>query len=330
MRMVRRIHVLGHPHRPMDTDAFPEDAQVWTCRRFCELLSYLQIPFIYYGVRGSKIPRGGEFVPCRKIRGTWHLRNKTHVEYNERLSELLAKHIGTEGDELIASLYGAPQADIADGGLPVIEPMVGYNHCWTHYRVFPSYAQQNVIYATFANQTWNDRENDAVIPHFANAGEFHLSSHPENYLLYLGRDGLGKGTDIAREVARQSGIPLREEHTGWCGQAKADLIADARALLAPTRYVEPFGYIVIEALLSGTPVITSDWGSFPELVTNGFNGFRCRRMEEYLHAVKAVETLDHAAIRADAVARFSLEAVAPLYQTYFESVLNNRQVREYY
>ena len=322
---VRLMHVLGHPRLPMDTESFPEDAQVWTCRRFCDLLSYLKIPFLYYGVRGSKVPEGGELVPCRKLRNSWHFRNQAHYDYNGRLSALLEKHVGKGDGELIASLYGAPQADIADKGLKVIEPMVGYDHCWTHYRVFPSYAQQNVIYATWSSLTWEDRCNDAVIPHFANPEEFHLSPHPGEYLLYLGRDGLGKGNDIAREVARLAGLPLREEHSGWSGQAKANLIADARAVLVPTRYVEPFGYVVIEALLSGTPVITSDWGSFPELVINGFNGFRCRRIDDYLRAVQDVTTLDRKAIRADAVARFSLEAVAPKYLSYFEAVLNNRQ-----
>lgn len=46
------------------------------------------------------------------------------------------------------------------------------------------------------------------------------------------------------------------------------------ALIQPTVYSEPFGWNVIEANLSGVPVITSNWGAFKETVINGYNGYR--------------------------------------------------------
>lgn len=50
------------------------------------------------------------------------------------------------------------------------------------------------------------------------------------------------------------------------GARKAALFANARALLFPIQWDEPFGLVIVEALLSGTPVIATPRGSVPELV----------------------------------------------------------------
>ena len=51
-----RVHVLGHPDLPMDTDRHPEDAQVRTCETMAQLLARAAIPFVYYGLSGSRVP----------------------------------------------------------------------------------------------------------------------------------------------------------------------------------------------------------------------------------------------------------------------------------
>src|SRR6266705_4391672 len=71
------------------------------------------------------------------------------------------------------------------------------------------------------------------------------------------------------------------------GQAKAELIAGARALLFPTQIHEGLPLVLIEALMSGTPVITSDFGPCPEVVTPEV-GFVCRNTEQYASAIRGV------------------------------------------
>jgi glycosyltransferase involved in cell wall biosynthesis len=58
------------------------------------------------------------------------------------------------------------------------------------------------------------------------------------------------------------------------GSAKADLLAGARAFLFPTKIQEPFGLGMAEALMSGTPVICSNLGACPEIVSSEV-GFVC-------------------------------------------------------
>ena len=325
------VHVLGHPSLPLDIAGAPADAQLFNCRNFCQMLSYLGIPFIYYGVPGSVVPEGGRFVSTGKPTGRWAYRNAWHRTYNARLNRLLKKNVvEMEKPQLIASLYGASQSGIEDFGLPVLEPMVGYDHCWAPYRVFPSYAQQNIIYATQAEYTWNTRYFDAVIPHFVQAEEYFIHWHPENYLLYLGRNASDKGIDLARQVAKEAGLELKMVHDGVWGREKALLLSRAKAVLMPTIYPEPFGYVAIEAQMCGTPVLTTDWGAFPETVINGKTGFRCRTAAEFAKALELVDGLDRLAIRKSAIERYSLEKIAPFFERYFLFVWNVHKNGGYY
>ena len=196
------IHVLGHPALPMDITNAPGDAQVLNCHNFCLMLSLLGLPYIYYGCPSSKVPPGGAFVDCGKPIGKWSYRNKWHQIYNKRLSKHLAKCARLDGKpEIIASIYGAAQSDIETFGLPVIEAMVGYDHCWAPYRVFPSYAHQHTIYAQQPDFTAKNRFFDTVIPHFLDDTQYWPSSNPQDYLLFIGRDAPGKGLAIAQQAA---------------------------------------------------------------------------------------------------------------------------------
>ena len=85
---------------------------------------------------------------------------------------------------------------------------------------------------------------------------------------------------------------------------KARLLRDARALLAPVQWEEPFGLVLIEALLSGCPVVAFPRGSVPELIESGITGFVVRTVEEMARAIRPggpVDRLDRRRIREVAV-----------------------------
>jgi len=99
--------------------------------------------------------------------------------------------------------------------------------------------------------------------------------------------------DRYRSVAGDPGLrllvagsgPLDREMTNWAaarpsvellgyvsGERCAELYAQARAVLVPSAWEEPFGLVAVEAMASATPPVATERGSFTELISNGANG----------------------------------------------------------
>ena len=104
---------------------------------------------------------------------------------------------------------------------------------------------------------------------------------------------------------------------------KARLLRDARALLAPVQWEEPFGLVLIEAMLSGCPVVAFPRGSVPELIESGVTGFVVRTVEEMARAIRpggAVDRLDRRRIRELAVQRFGRDRMVDGYERLYHLV----------
>ena len=320
---ISRVHVFGHPVHPLDATHQPADAQVFNCLNFCTLLARARLPYIYYGMRGSQLPGGGEFVDLGEATGEWECGGDWHVEYTRRANTAFAANATEPPDlrpELAVFLYGAAHEDLEVGRIPPVEAMIGYDHCCDAYRVFPSYAHQAALYTRYQELVHDTRFFDTVIPHFLDPDHYPLGSGQGGYALYLGRDAPDKGIALAADACAAHGLPFRKVHGGVWGQEKAKLLGEAQVVLMPTLYLEPFGYVAIEAQMCGTPVVTTDWGAFPETVEQGVSGYRCRTKAEFLDALTKTPNLNRHAIREQAVERFGIEAVGPQYLDYFDFV----------
>jgi glycosyltransferase involved in cell wall biosynthesis len=160
------------------------------------------------------------------------------------------------------------------------------------------------------------------------------------YLAFLGRLSPEKQADLAIEVARRVGLPLRiaakvdpadqeyfeqviapllddplVEFLGEIGDAdKAAFLGGARALLFPIDWPEPFGLVMIEAMACGTPVIARPCGSVPEVVVHGRTGFLADTLVDLAEAVKRLDEIDRAECRRHVEARFSVARMAEDYE----------------
>jgi glycosyltransferase involved in cell wall biosynthesis len=86
---------------------------------------------------------------------------------------------------------------------------------------------------------------------------------------------------------------------------KNDLLGNARALVFPIDWEEPFGLVMIEAMATGTPVIGYRFGAVPEVVDEGVTGFVVDNAQAAIEAVGKLDTLDRAAVRKRFEERFT-------------------------
>jgi glycosyltransferase involved in cell wall biosynthesis len=249
------------------------------------------------------------------------------------------------GDFLLCP-WGAGNKPVADNvsDLIVCESGIGYaGGTFAPYKVYESYAVMHGLYgAQRVGSMFTDAWYDCVIPNAFDPDDFTFSAEKHDYLLFLGRVGPGKGTNIAVQIAEATGHrlivagpgrvqqadartdrPIDEyvTHLGVVGpEMRAGLLARAKAVLCPSTYLEPFCGVMIEAALSGTPVISTDWGAFAENLLHGVTGFRCRTFEHFTFAVRNIDRIDPRDCRVWAAANFSLERVAAMYDEYFDNV----------
>jgi hypothetical protein len=166
--------------------------------------------------------------------------------------------------------------------------------------------------------------------------EFEYREKKDDYFLFLSKASWKvKGLKTALELSKRTGVKLRVaggrgisftrriKYMGMVGgRKKAELLAGARALLFPIQWEEPFGLVAAEALMSGTPVITSGRGSMPEVVTDDV-GFRCNNTDEMERAIGAVGDISPAACRERAERLFSDRAMARGYLAKYAEILKH-------
>ena len=178
--------------------------------------------------------------------------------------------------------------------------------------------------------------------------KFPYSQGPKNQLLFLGRILPRKGPDIAIQVAKMAneklvivGDPKRGEF--WKKRIKPFLDAkitfqnwvasdqtykyyrDAKAILVPIQWEEPFGLVMIEAMACGTPVIAFRRGSVPEVVIDGKTGFIVDTVEEMVAVIKKIEKIDRKECRKLVEEKFSVKRMVDDYEkTYYKLISENK------
>lgn len=96
-------------------------------------------------------------------------------------------------------------------------------------------------------------------------------------------------------------------------EQKNHYLGQAKALLFPIEWDEPFGMAMVEAMACGTPVIAFKRGSVPEIIKDGVNGFVVANINEAMSKVADMKNIDRNVCRNYAVSLFDVSVVARNY-----------------
>lgn len=340
-----RFHVLGIPHTASNR-AYCACAFTMKVVNLCAMLHMRGHHVIHLGNEASNvicdenvvITRAEDIGPPAAFLN-YDLNSATYQRFNDAAIRAIARR--KQPKDFLLCPWGAGHRVIADAhpDLVVVESGIGYpGGVFAPFRVFESYACLHAYYGTEAIRVANKfRWYDVVIPNAFDPQDFLFSTQKDDFCLFLGyrHNGEGKGFHVARDAARDAGIELivagpdsepgkREGHVRHVGLlgilARAQLLAHARALIAPSVFLEPFCGAQVEAFLSGTPVISTDWGAFAEYNLHSITGWRCRTHEEFVWAIKHADQIDPHACRKWAIENFCLERVSHQYDQFFDAV----------
>jgi glycosyltransferase involved in cell wall biosynthesis len=182
-------------------------------------------------------------------------------------------------------------------------------------------------------------ERASVIPYGIPAANypFYDVSDKRGYLAFVGALTEAKGVLDAISVARMTGTELRiagkvrdpvffEEHIRPCledplitflgevnDHERNMLLGQAKAMLFPIHWSEPFGLVLLESLVVGTPVIAYARGSVPEILTSNVGCVVCSP-EEMTEAVERVQSLRPLDCRSHVAERFPLRRMIASFQ----------------
>ena len=243
-------------------------------------------------------------------------------------------------DDFLLVMQGAYHKPIADGVnlWLTCEPGIGYRGSYCKYRAFESASLMNFTYGSeHPRQSINGNYYDRVIPNYFDLKDFPFVEKKEDYFFFIGRMISRKGVWTAIKATQAIGaklilagqqdseidvtkLPSHCEFIGYVEpEHRSELMGKARAVFVPTLYLEAFGGVNVEAQLCGTPVITTNFGVFPETVIHGFTGFLCNTLDDFVKAAEAVEWLNPDEIRHHAE-RYLMDNVKWEFDRWFQDL----------
>lgn len=178
---------------------------------------------------------------------------------------------------------------------------------------------------------------------------FTYNENKGDYFLFLSRIGRMKGAHEAIQAAKESGNRLLVagedifvqdpayvmsimnscdgKNIKYLGNVteskKIELLSNAKALVLPLLWNEPFGIIALEALACGTPVITSPRGAMPEIIEHRKDGLFCYSIGEIKYAMKVVSDTIKPEDCREKSEKFTVKIMAENYLKLYERIVNN-------
>jgi glycosyltransferase involved in cell wall biosynthesis len=334
------LHILSSPYSPVNINNTADPFSI-AAIKFIKYMTQYGWDCVHYGIKGTEVPC--EMIECDNIiDGT----AENISRYNQKAGLEISRR--KKSSDMILCFHGIENKEACDlnPDLAHVEPSIGYNTnaIFAPYRSFVSYAQQHMFYGArgmLMTPSWFD----SVIYNAIDSAAFEFTEKKEDYFLVFGRMITAKGIDLAIQATEATnkklivagpgsladlGYTSIPKHVEVLGTQNAEqrkkLMAGARAMIGMTHYVEPFGNMIVEGYMAGTPAITSDWGGFAETVTPGVTGFRCRDYKDVINAIENIDTIKPQACRDWALANCDDTVVHPQFDTWFKKL----QIRDFY
>lgn len=227
--------------------------------------------------------------------------------------------------DLIFYTFPDGRPAILPGTIP-IECGIGYDRPgFGAWRVFESEAWRHFHFGKYPS-TLLERRQSWVLPWAFDPDFWPLGTGGGGYVAMLTRLALDKGLAMFRDVAIAlpnqefkiagvgtfpSGMPHNVQFVGAIhGKERAKFLADAIALMVPTEYTEPFGGVAIEAMLCGTPALTSNFGGFTETIIDEVSGRLCFDSADFIDGIERAKAFNRGIVRNATADRFSLESIS--------------------
>ncbi|MCX4093126.1 glycosyltransferase family 4 protein [Nocardia sp. alder85J] len=239
-----------------------------------------------------------------------------------------------------------------DLGLPTVVTVHGPvdGDCYTYYSELRDDVAMVAIsdrqQAIAPDLNWVGRVHNAL-----RVDDWPFQPRKNDYALFLGRYNECKAPHLALQAAHEVGMPL--VLAGKCSEPpekayfervvrpllteddvvfgmadatdKRKLLSEAKCLLFPVQWEEPFGMVMIEAMVCGTPVVALRGGAVSEVIVDGVTGRICDDPAELPAAIAEVQTYDPQACRDHVVANFGADTLGGGYEKCYRTVLRQRR-----
>ncbi len=185
-----------------------------------------------------------------------------------------------------------------------------------------------------------------------NPHDYKFFAQPQEppYLAFLGRLSPEKGPQHAIAIAKKAGWKLKIagkvdvvdtefyeqeiaplidgqqiEYLGEINHSqKTELLGNAAITLFPIAWREPFGLVMIESMVCGTPVIGINLGSVAEVIEHGKSGFVCNSYDEMAEMIPDALKLDRLTCRQYVENRFSVSQMVDGYEAVYQKLIQER------
>lgn len=211
---------------------------------------------------------------------------------------------------------------------------------------FPGTAIANISEST--GRAFGSYTNRRTIYNGIDVSEYPFVSNPKEYVAWLGRIAPVKGLKEAVIAAKKANIPfiasgsidfseyyekevkpLLDSDRKVIGPLnpteKAAFLGNARAVLLPVQWDEPFGLVGVEAMACGTPVIAYKRGGLVETIVDGVTGYLVSDIDQMVAKIGVIDIIDRRVCRSHVEKNFSADAMAKGYLKYYEDILNQKK-----